>query len=206
VKDIALIDYGAGNLASVRKGFSAVGAYLYSPSRPADLAHAKAIVVPGVGHFQATRALSESWTTSIRAAVADGTPVLGICLGLQWLFEGSDESPDVPGLALLEGRCMRLPEGQKVPHVGWNALTVTRQSRLLSGVESGTQVYFAHAFAAPVTADCVAVTRHGRDFAAVVERDAVFGVQFHPEKSSGAGLRLLENFVELVGTASVASR
>jgi imidazole glycerol-phosphate synthase subunit HisH len=206
VKDIALIDYGAGNLASVRKGFSAVGAYLYSPSRPADLAHAKAIVVPGVGHFQATRALSESWTTSIRAAVADGTPVLGICLGLQWLFEASDESPDVPGLALLEGRCTRLPEGQKVPHVGWNALTVTRQSRLLSGVESGTQVYFAHAFAAPVTADCVAVTRHGRDFAAVVERDAVFGVQFHPEKSSAAGLRLLENFVELVGTASVASR
>jgi glutamine amidotransferase len=183
VKDIALIDYGAGNLASVRKGFSAVGAYLFSPSRPADLAHAKAIVVPGVGHFQATRALTESWTTSIRAAV-----------------------PDVPGLALLEGRCTRLPEGQKVPHVGWNALTVTRQSRLLSGVESGTQVYFAHAFAAPVSADCVAVTTHGRDFAAVVERDAVFGVQFHPEKSSAAGLRLLENFVELVGTASVASR
>lgn len=206
MKDIALIDYGAGNLASVRKGFSAVGAYLFSPSRPADLAHAKAIVVPGVGHFQATRALTESWTTSIRAAVADGTPVLGICLGLHWLFEGSDESPDVPGLALLEGRCTRLPEGQKVPHVGWNALTVTRQSRLLSGVESGTQVYFAHAFAAPVSADCVAVTTHGRDFAAVVERDAVFGVQFHPEKSSAAGLRLLENFVELVGTASVASR
>ena len=205
MKDIALIDYGAGNLASVRKGFSAVGAYLYSPSRPADLAHAKAIVVPGVGHFQTTQALTESWTAAIRAAVADATPLLGICLGLHWLFEGSAESPNVPGLALIKGRCTRLPDGQKVPHVGWNALTITRPSRLLAGVASGTQVYFAHAFAAPVTAECVAVTRHGRNFAAVIERGAIFGVQFHPEKSSTAGLRLIENFVQLVGSAPVAS-
>jgi glutamine amidotransferase len=206
VNNIALIDYGAGNLASVRKGFAAVGAYLYAPSRPADLTHAKAIVVPGVGHFHATQALSGPWTTAIRAAVADGIPLLGICLGLQWLFDGSDESPGVPGLGLLKGRCTRLPAGTKVPHVGWNSLVVTRPSRLLAGVENGTQVYFAHSYAPPVSRECVAFTTHGTDFAAVVERDRVFGVQFHPEKSSDAGLRLLENFVTFVGSVPVTSK
>jgi glutamine amidotransferase len=204
VKNIALIDYGAGNLASVRKGFAAAGGYLYSPSRPADLGHANAIVVPGVGHFNALAALRGSWTTAIREAVADGTPLLGICLGLQWLFEGSDESPEAAGLGLFKGRCTRL-SGQKVPHVGWNSLAVTRPSRLLAGVENGTQVYFAHSYGAPVSSECVAVTTHGTDFAAVIEHDMVFGVQFHPEKSSRAGLRLLENFVTIVESAAKAS-
>jgi glutamine amidotransferase len=202
VKNIALIDYGAGNLASVRKGFAAAGGYLYSPSRPTDLAHAQAIVVPGVGHFSRLTALRGPWTTAIREAMADGKPLLGICLGLQWLFEGSDESPEITGLGLFNGRCGRLPAGQKVPHVGWNSLTITHPSRLLAGVESGTQVYFAHSYGAPVSAGCVAVTTHGTDFAAVIEQGMIFGVQFHPEKSSRAGLRLIENFVRIAESAT----
>ena len=205
MKNIALVDYGAGNLASVRKGFAAAGGYLYSPSRPADLAHAKAIVVPGVGHFRALTALRGAWTTAIREAMADGKPLLGICLGLQWLFEGSDESPEVAGLGLFTGRCTRLPSGQKVPHVGWNSLTMTRPSRLLAGVENGTQVYFTHSYGAPVSGECVAVTTHGTDFAAVIEHEMIFGVQFHPEKSSNAGLRLLQNFVAIVESATKPS-
>ena len=186
MKNIALIDYGAGNLASVRKGFAAAGGYLYSPSRPADLAHANAIVVPGVGHFNALAALRGSWTTAIREAVADGTPLLGICLGLQWLFEGSDESPEAAGLGLFKGRCTRL-SGQKVPHVGWNSLAVTRPSRLLAGVENGTQVYFAHSYAA----ETPAATERSEGIVVAAESGSFLGVQFHPEKSGAAGARFL---------------
>jgi imidazole glycerol phosphate synthase glutamine amidotransferase subunit len=124
---------------------------------------------------------------------------------LQWLFEGSDESPEVAGLGLFKGRCTRLPAGQKVPHVGWNSLSMTRPSRLLAGVENGTQVYFTHSYGAPVSSECVAVTTHGTDFAAVIEHETIFGVQFHPEKSSNAGLRLLQNFVAIVESATIAS-
>ena len=194
---IALIDYGAGNLTSVRKGFHAVGAELYSPATPADLGKALAIVVPGVGHFAATSALAGSWTQAIRDAVVAGTPLLGICLGLQWLFEGSDEAPGVPGLGVIRGRCWRLPQkdGLKVPHVGWNSLHVPHPSRLLEGVDENAQVYFTHSYAAPVTSESAATCEHGASFAAAVETANVFGVQFHPEKSSTPGLRILQNFV-----------
>jgi imidazole glycerol-phosphate synthase subunit HisH len=196
---IALVDYGAGNLTSVRKGFAAVGAGLFTPSDPSELSHATAIVVPGVGHFGATAALDDRWRVPIADAMRRGTPLLGICLGMQWLFDGSDEAPDVPGIAALGGRCAQLePDeaaGLKVPHVGWNSLAITRPSRLLEGIADGTQVYFTHSFAAPVTGACVAACAHGRAFAAVVEDGSIFGVQFHPEKSSDAGLRMLANFV-----------
>jgi glutamine amidotransferase len=195
---IAIVDYGAGNLASVRKGFAAAGATVFVPDRPAELDRAAAAIVPGVGNFHATAALDGPWKSAIRACVARGAPLLGICLGLQLLFEGSDEAPDVPGLGLLRGRCERLPAGQKVPHVGWNSLTLTRPSRLLKGIAGGTQVYFTHSYAAPITDRCVAETCCGVAFAAVVEDDDVFGVQFHPEKSGLAGIRILENFVSLV--------
>jgi glutamine amidotransferase len=194
---IALIDYGAGNLTSVRKGFAAVGAELMTPRRPADLASALAIVVPGVGHFQATSPLDGEWRDTILQSVADGAALFGICLGLQWLFESSTEADDVPGLGLMSGRCERLPPVVKVPHVGWNSLAVTRASRLLDGIPDGAQVYFTHSFAAPVTADCVAATTHGRPFAAAVERDRVCGVQFHPEKSGDVGLQVIRNFLTL---------
>ena len=194
---IALIDYRAGNLTSVRKGFAAVGAELFTPAAPAELARARGIVVPGVGHFGATAFLDEAWRREIQAAVADRVPLLGICLGLQWLFEGSEEAP-LPGLGALKGRCTRLAAIVKVPHVGWNSLESTRPSALLHGVANGTQVYFTHSYAAPVTGDCVAATTHGTRFAAAVQRGNVWGVQFHPEKSGPAGLRILENFRMLV--------
>ncbi|MEO7271386.1 MAG: imidazole glycerol phosphate synthase subunit HisH, partial [Vicinamibacterales bacterium] len=151
---VALIDYGAGNLTSVRKGFAAIGAELATPRSPADLAGARAIVVPGVGHFQATAPLGGEWKAAILEAAAAGTPLLGICLGLQWLFESSTEAADVPGLGLMAGRCERLPPVVKVPHVGWNALDFTRGSRLLANIPDHAEVYFTHSYAAPVTADC----------------------------------------------------
>jgi glutamine amidotransferase len=194
---IALIDYGAGNLTSVRKGFRAAGAELMTPSHPADLVRASGIVVPGVGNFGATSALSGGWVTAIGDAVRRRVPLLGICLGMQWLFEGSDEAPDVPGLGVIAGRCARLPQigGLKVPHVGWNSLHRPRESRLLDGVAEAAQVYFTHSYAAPLTPEAAATCEHGAEFAAAVERDRIFGVQFHPEKSSDAGLRILTNFV-----------
>ena len=196
---IALVDYGAGNLTSVRKALAALETDFSTPDTPEPLARATAVIVPGVGHFGATSALTEPWTTAIREAVTRNIPLLGICVGMQWLFDGSTEAPDVPGLGKLAGRVQRLigdpVRRLKIPHVGWNAIDKPRQSRLLDGVESGTYVYFTHSYAAPVTDDCVGVTTHGRSFASVVERDLVFGVQFHPEKSGEAGLRILRNFL-----------
>jgi glutamine amidotransferase len=197
---LALIDYGAGNLTSVRKAFAAIGADVDTPAAPEDLARAAGIVVPGVGHFAATRSLTDPWRTAIADAVRSGRPLLGICLGMQWLFDGSTEAPDVPGLGVLTGTCVRLG-GQggalKVPHVGWNALHIRGSSRLLDGVPDGTYVYFTHAYAAPVTDAGTAVTEYGETFASVVERGPVMGVQFHPEKSGEAGLRMLRNFVRV---------
>ena len=194
---IALIDYGAGNLTSVRKGFAAVGAEIYTPVTPDDLGRARGIVVPGVGHFGATAALQGAWTETIRGAVAGGVPLFGVCVGLQWLFEGSDEAPDVPGFGAIKGKCSRLPQsaGLKVPHVGWNSLHVPHPSRLLDGISEDAQVYFTHSYAAPVTEETAATCEHGAVFAAAIESGNIFGVQFHPEKSSDPGLRILHNFV-----------
>jgi glutamine amidotransferase len=204
---IALIDYKAGNLTSVRKAFAALGADLYDPKCPADLDRAAAIVVPGVGHFSATAALDGPWVAAIRARVSAGRPLLGICLGLQWLFDGSDEAPDCSGLGFLSGTCYRLrgsaPSASdrqaaiKVPHVGWNSLAITHDASIVAGVPDRSQVYFTHSFVAPVTGDTVAVTEHGEPFAAVVQRGHVAGVQFHPEKSGDVGLRVLRNFLQL---------
>jgi glutamine amidotransferase len=226
---IALIDYGAGNLTSVRKALAAVGAEVIVPATPADLDDAAAIVVPGVGHFEATRALQGAWTDAILERLGEGRPILGICLGMQWLFEGSEEAPELPGLGVLGGRCVRLavrlkpdttPETQqvrllaprgvagkpdttydgpqiKIPHVGWNTLDVRAPASIVEGIAPEAQVYFTHSFAAPITGDTVAITTHGQPFAAVVQRGQVAGVQFHPEKSGDAGLRILRNFVQL---------
>jgi imidazole glycerol-phosphate synthase subunit HisH len=195
---IALLDYGAGNLASVRKALAAVGADVRSATGAADLAGASGVVIPGVGHFGATAAIDADTQSAVRAALAEGRPVLGICLGMQWLFEGSDEAGDVPGLGVVEGRCFRLPAGEslKVPHVGWNRLRIDRAGRLLDGLDDGTYAYFTHSFAAPPVEGTAATAVHGAAFAAAVERDTVFGAQFHPEKSGDAGLRILRNFVE----------
>ena len=197
MRGIALIDYGAGNLTSVRKGFDAAGAHVFTPTAPGELDDAAGVVVPGVGHFGATAALSGEWRAAILGAIERGTPMLGICLGLQWLFESSTEAPDLAGLGAMPGRCERLPPIVKVPHVGWNSLEVLRPSAILNGVADGTQVYFTHAYAAPLAGETVAATTHGKRFTAVVERDSLFGVQFHPEKSGDAGIRVLANFVAI---------
>jgi imidazole glycerol-phosphate synthase subunit HisH len=192
---ITLVDYGAGNLTSVRKAFAASGVTLSTAAEPADLVDADGIVVPGVGNFAATAGLGDQWHDAVLRSAVRGIPLLGICLGLQWLFGGSDEAPGISGLDMIRGTCARLPSTVKVPHVGWNALRVLRPSRLLDGVPSGTQVYFTHSYAAPVTSECVATTDHGAPFAAAVERNNLMGVQFHPEKSGEAGLRIVRNFV-----------
>jgi glutamine amidotransferase len=194
---IALVDYGAGNLTSVRKGFAAAGVEPFTPVNPAELSGTRGIVVPGVGHFGATAGLDASWRAAILGALERGALLFGICLGQQWLYEGSDEAPDVPGLGVIAGRCRRLPPALKVPHVGWNALDQRRPSRLLDGIADRTQAYFTHSYAADITGETVATTTHASPFASVVETDRVFGVQFHPEKSGEAGIRMLKNFVAL---------
>ena len=208
---IALIDYGAGNLTSVKKALAAVGADVFVPSRPEDLAAVRGVIVPGVGHFGATRALDAGWTSMIRSRVDDGCPLLGICLGMQWLYESSDEAPELKGLGVLPGRVVRLRGGAnqkaasgssrswpiKVPHVGWNSVTLVREATVVAGVSSGSQVYFTHSYVVPVTTDTAANTEHGETFAAIVQRGPVAGVQFHPEKSGDVGLQVLRNFVLL---------
>jgi glutamine amidotransferase len=214
---IALVDYGAGNLTSVRKALSALHAEVWTPARPSELERASGVIVPGVGHFDATRGLTDDWRGAISAWIDGGRPVLGICVGLQWLFEGSTEAPEVKGLGVFEGECRHLgrldtPEGVsphrggdkpsglseralKIPHVGWNSLTMPRATTLMAGVSPGTQVYFTHSYAAPVVEETAAVCEYGVPFSAAVERDHVAAVQFHPEKSGDAGLRILRNWL-----------
>jgi imidazole glycerol-phosphate synthase subunit HisH len=201
---IALIDYKAGNLTSVRKALAAVGAEVFTPEVPGELAEALGIIVPGVGHFAATAALDDEWKEAILARLAEGRPLLGICLGLQWLFEGSGESPELKGLGVMSGTCHRLradPSGAaiKVPHVGWNSLELIGPAPIVEGVADGAQVYFTHSYVAPVTPDSAAATSHGERFASVVQRGQVAGVQFHPEKSGEVGLRILRNYMTMVG-------
>lgn len=199
---IALIDYKAGNLTSVKKALAAIGADVFVPQSPSDLTDATGVIVPGVGHFGATRALDQSWIDAILQLVGEGRPLLGICLGMQWLYEGSDEAPECPGLGVLGGRCRRLttPPGDtrlKIPHVGWNSLDRARETSIVEGIPHGAQVYFTHSYVAPITGDTVAATSHGEAFASVVQRGQIAGVQFHPEKSGEYGLRILRNFAEL---------
>jgi glutamine amidotransferase len=183
---VAIVSYGAGNLPSVARAFQHLGATPVIVSRSCELVDASRVVVPGVGHFAATAPLDESWRAAIRDCVKRGTPVLGICLGMQWLYDGSDEAPELTGLGWFSGRCRRLSGPEKVPHVGWN--TIDRDGR--------ESVYFSHTYAAPVTTDTTATCTHGEAFAAVVERGGVVGMQFHPEKSGRAGLGHLQRFLE----------
>ena len=202
---IAVIDYKAGNLTSVVKALRYLGAEdIVVTQSPADVLRADKVVLPGVGHFQATQLLHDlQLTQATREAIAKGTPFLGICVGLQWLYEGSTEAEATEGLCHFASKCERFPatyNGQelKSPHVGWNSLENIRPgSRLLAGIASGSFVYYTHSWRAPVSADTAATTDYGGAFTAAVERSNVMGVQFHPEKSSETGLRILKNFLAL---------
>jgi glutamine amidotransferase len=191
-------------LTSVVKALRYLGAETLVTQDPEVVLAAAKVVLPGVGHFQATQLLSDlGLTEAMRESVAKGTLFLGICVGLQWLFEGSTEAPATAGLGRFAGMCERFPAlyngaELKSPHVGWNSLERVRaDSRLLRGVKDGGFVYYTHSWRAPVVEATAAVTRYGGAFTAVVERENVMGVQFHPEKSSAVGLQVLKNFVEL---------
>ena len=191
---IAIIDYRAGNVASVKKALDRLGAESVITSDPAGIAQAERIVLPGVGHFAATRALDPLRLT-ISKAIKRGTPFLGICVGLQWMFAGSSEAPGISGFGLFPGEVSKFPAEVKSPHVGWNQISVRRGSRLLAGVPPDAFVYFTHSYRAPVCEGTVAECDYGGPFAAAVERQNVFGVQFHPEKSGEVGLGILRKFL-----------
>jgi imidazole glycerol-phosphate synthase subunit HisH len=194
---IAIVDYGAGNLNSVKKAFDHLGAKITVTTQPEVIAAADKIVLPGVGHFSALGGLdNKGLRDAVLRGVHAGKPFLGICLGMQWLFEGSDEAPQCAGAGILAGRCQPFPGSVKSPHVGWNSLDVREGSRLLRGVALESFVYYTHSFQAPVVAATTATSEYGVPFSSVVEHESIFGVQFHPEKSSDAGLRILRNFCE----------
>ncbi len=200
---IAIIDYKAGNLTSVVKTLRYLGTEnLVVTQDPADLRRASKIILPGVGHFRSTQLLHDlELTQATRDAIKQGTPFLGICVGLQWLYDGSTEAEATEGLSHFGGSCEHFPAifndaPLKSPHVGWNGLEDIRpDSRLLAGISSGSFVYYTHSWRAPVSSNTAAVTNYGGPFTAVVERDNVMGVQFHPEKSAETGLQILRNFL-----------
>jgi glutamine amidotransferase len=195
---IAIVDYGAGNLNSVKKAFDHLGAEAVVTDHLGAVAAADKIVLPGVGHFYSVRALNRTSLGEVllQGALA-GKPFLGICLGMQWLFEGSEECAGIAGAGIFPGKCRQFPSSVKVPHVGWNSLTVREGSRLLRGIVQHSFVYYTHSFHAPAVAETTAASEYGVEFAAAIERGNTFGVQFHPEKSGEVGLSILKNFCEV---------
>ena len=195
----AIIDYGAGNLQSVEKALRHIGCDCFVTADPAELRQARAAVLPGVGAFgDAMKSLrARGLEEPIRTFIASGKPFLGICLGLQLLFESSEESPGVAGLGLLKGKILRLPAESdlKIPHIGWNSLTIRKPGGLFAGVEGEPYVYFVHSYYLQAEEDVVAATaEYGATIHAAVQKDNLLACQFHPEKSGEVGLRLLRNF------------
>ncbi|MGA2903698.1 MAG: imidazole glycerol phosphate synthase subunit HisH [Candidatus Korobacteraceae bacterium] len=192
---IAIVDYGAGNLASVVKAVRHLGRECVVTDDGEIVLAAEKLIIPGVGNFRATLPLTDGRLgTALRAAIASEKPVLGICLGLQWMFEGSDEASELRGLGVFPGKCTRFSERVKSPHVGWNRIAIEPRSRLLRGIPSDAYVYFTHSYWAPLCADTVATCVYETAFTAAAERGNLFGVQFHPEKSGDVGMKILENF------------
>lgn len=206
---VALIDYGAGNLPSVSRALQVAGARVMLIRSPQEAGGCDAIVLPGVGAFGPAMAglATAGFPPWIRAQVAAGTPLLGVCLGMQLLFERSEETEGTRGLALVPGEVRRLPAGIKVPHMGWNGLTIRRRDDVIHDVDDGGYVYFVHSYVVdPQDAGgVVATTTYGREFPAIVHYDNVLGLQFHPEKSGATGLRLLRGIVGWIA-ATAAGR
>ena len=197
---ITILDYGAGNLRSVENALSEIGAEYELVRTPEALSQAANIILPGVGHFgQMLRALDHM---AVRPVLLErmlaGVPFLGICLGLQALFEGSEEAPDLRGLGLFPGIIRRFAADARVPHMGWNELAGKPDSKLLRGLGSTPFVYFAHSYYAPLVPETEATcTYTSVAYTAILESDNIFGVQFHPEKSGPLGLKIVKNFVDL---------
>ena len=200
---IAIIDYDAGNIKSVEKAILALGEDVVVTSDADTILAADGVILPGVGAFgDAMGKLRDFGLIEvIKQVVALRKPFLGICLGLQLMFESSEESPGVEGLGILEGKIVRIPEGEgiKVPHIGWNSLAFPKESRLFEGVEEGAYVYFVHSYylQAGDPAIVAATTEYGVEIHAAVEKEHIFACQFHPEKSSDIGLKLLRNFIRV---------
>jgi imidazole glycerol phosphate synthase glutamine amidotransferase subunit len=197
---ITLLDSGAGNVTSVERALQRLGAHSQRAHSAYEISQADVLLLPGVGHYSSLiRALDErSLRTPLLEAIRRGVPFLGICLGLQALYESSDEAPELLGLKLLSGSVRSLPTTVKLPHMGWNQLRLTRPSRLLEGISPDAYFYFAHSFAATsANGEAVALCNHGSEFAAAIEKQNIFAVQFHPEKSGESGARLLQNFLRL---------
>lgn len=201
---ISVIDYGAGNLRSVENALTELQVPFAITSQPVDVRRAPAILLPGVGHFgQMMRSLDRLGLVAVvRDAIGRGVPYLGICLGMQALFESSEEAPELPGLGIFSGSIRRFPEGMKVPHMGWNQLQITPGSRLFEGVTPEPFVYFAHSYYLPagdgLAARPAALSEYGSNFVAAIEDRNISGVQFHPEKSGEIGLRVLKNFSDQI--------
>lgn len=202
---IAIIDYDAGNLKSVEKALMSLGQETVVTRDRKELLKADKVILPGVGNFGDAMEKLKSFCLDevIKEVVKKGTPFLGICLGLQLLFEESEEAPGVSGLGILKGKILRIPEepGLKIPHIGWNSLKLQNQGRLFYGLEEEPYVYFVHSYYLKAEDEQIvkAVTEYGTriEIHASVEKDNIFACQFHPEKSSGTGLKILKNFGEL---------
>jgi len=195
---IAIVDYKAGNIASVKKAFDHLRAETVVTSDPEVVCQANKIVLPGVGHFSATKTLQQSGMhEAIAERIKCGVPFLGICVGMQWLLSASEEAPGVAGVGLWDEMCRAFPSQVKSPHVGWNSLEISgSKSRLLRDVPSGAFVYFTHSYRVPLTESTVAQCEYGGAFSAALEKGNVFAVQFHPEKSGDIGLTILKNFCQ----------
>lgn len=203
---IAIIDYGVGNLFSLRSSFAAIGQEAVVTGDAAKIADAERVILPGVGAFADAyeKLCRNGMDEAVRRAVASGKPVMGICLGMQLLFERSFEYGEYPGLGLLKGEVVgmegRIGPGLPIPHIGWNALKICRSGGVLKYVNEGDCVYFVHSFYADKCEDSVtATTDYGIDLTASVQRDNLYGCQFHPEKSGRVGLSILRAFCELEG-------
>jgi glutamine amidotransferase len=195
---IAIVDYGAGNLASVVKAVKHLGRECVVTEDADAASVAEKLIIPGVGNFLATLPLTKGRLgNAVTKSIASEKPVLGICLGLQWMFEGSDEASELRGLGTFPGQCTRFSGRVKSPHVGWNRIAIEPRSQLLRGIPSDSYVYFTHSYWAPLCADTVATCVYEAPFTAAAERGNLFGVQFHPEKSGDVGIKILENFCAL---------
>jgi len=194
---IVIVDYGMGNLFSIYNALEYVGGNPEIARDPQELAGANGIVVPGVGAFGSCMNQLSRFSASLRSCFEEGVPMLGICVGMQVLFQESEESPGAPGLGWIEGKVVRLPDGVMIPQMGWNSLSIKRPVEILDGISDGDMFYFVHSYyGQPIDRSVVAATtEHGVELTAAVHKENLFATQFHPEKSGPKGLRILENFV-----------